>query len=392
MNPSALEICGIGCSGAHDFSALGNTIRERGEGMERFSCETSVVCGVNALDILGQQPCRKLLVVSAPGVSQQERNRKVVEAAGNPETQYLDIISAEATMKQSVDGSRKIRSFRPDLVTVVGDGTVMDCGKAMVGFSRHSCRLAVIPTAFDAGTEVTDRVTLDYNGRKHLLQDEAMRPDLAVLDNSMIVRTTKTEIMTSGFELLAAAMEAYVSESRGLLSDIHAREAFALVWAALPAACAGNERARAKLQAASVMTGLAVERTGLGLCRAMENSLGMVFGLSRGKVSGILLPAIVGCNAHAAGGRYAELSRAAGMGGSNEGMGVRNLRSGLLRLRRELGMPGTLLQAGIDIRTIWNSGKRIVELTLEDPECRNNPVTVDDYLVRRILEEITGRF
>ena len=140
------------------------------------------------------------------------------------------------------------------------------------------------------------------------------------------------------------------------------------------------------------MTGLAVDQTGLGLCRAMENSLGMVFGLSRGKAAGILLPVIVGCNAHAAGRRYAELSRAAGMGGSNEGMGVRNLRSGLLRLRRELGLPGTLLQAGIDIRTIWNSGKRIVELTLEDPECRNNPVTVDDYLVRRILEEITGRF
>lgn len=331
-------------------------------------------------------------MVSAPEAYQQERNRKVVEAAGKPETEYLDIISAEPTMKQAVDGSRKIRAFQPDLVTVIGGGTVMDCGKAMVGFSRHNCCLAVIPTAFDAGTEVTDRVTLNYNGRRHLLWDESMRPDLAVLDNGMIARTTKAEIMASGFGLLAAAMEAYVAESRGLLTDIHAREAFASVWAALPAACAGNERARSKLQAASIMTGLAVDRSGLGLCRAMENSLGMVFGLSRGKAAGILLPVIVGCNAHAAGRRYAELSRAAGMGGSNEGMGVRNLRSGLLRLRRELGLPGTLLQAGIDIRTIWNSGKRIVELTLEDPECRNNPVTVDDYLVRRILEEITGRF
>ena len=106
----------------------------------------------------------------------------------------------------------------------------------------------------------------------------------------------------------------------------------------------------------------------------------------------MLLPVIVDCNAHAAGRRYAELSRAAGTGGSNEGMGVRNLRAGLLRLRRELGLPGSLVQAGLDIRVIWNSGKQIVEQTLEDPECRNNPVTVDDFLVRRILEEITGRF
>lgn len=360
--------------------------------MEQFSCETSVVSGFGALDVLGQQPCRRLLVVSAPGVDQREQLREVVGAAGKPETEYLDIIAAEPTMKQAVEGSSRIREFQPDLVAVIGDGVVMDCGKAMVGFSGQGCRLAVIPTSFDSGTEVTDRVTLSHDGRRHLLRNESMRPDLAILDNGIIARTKKELILESGFGLLAAAMEAYVSVNRGLLTDIHGREAFASVWAALPAACAGNEKALAKMQAASVLTGLAVERTGLGLCRAMENSLGVVFGLSRGKAAGILLPAIVGCNAHAAGRQYAQLSRAAGMGGSNEGMGVRNLRSGLLRLRRELGLPGTLIQTGIDIRTIWNSGKRIVELTLEDPECRNNPVVVDDFLVRRILEEITGRF
>ena len=79
------------------------------------------------------------------------------------------------------------------------------------------------------------------------------------------------------------------------------------------------------------------------------------------------------------------------MGGSRDEVGIRNLASGLIRLRRDLGLPGTLVQAGIDIRTIWNSGKQIVNLTLEDPQCRNNPMVVDDFLVRRILEQITGR-
>ena len=70
---------------------------------------------------------------------------------------------------------------------------------------------------------------------------------------------------------------------------------------------------------------------------------------------------------------------------------MRNLKNGLCRLRRELGLPATLTQAGVDLRRIRSSGSRIVELTLEDPACRNNPVAVDDFVVRRILEEITGR-
>ena len=149
--------------------------------------------------------------------------------------------------------------------------------------------------------------------------------------------------------------------------------------------------AKAFEASAAELAQMAVEETGLGLCRAMGNSLSAVFGLPRGKAAAILLPAVIGCNAHGAGQRYAELSRAAGMGGSREEIGVRNLKMGLVRLRRELGLPGTLVQAGVDIRSIWNGGRRVVELTLEDPECRNNPVAVDDFVVRRILEEITGR-
>ena len=120
--------------------------------------------------------------------------------------------------------------------------------------------------------------------------------------------------------------------------------------------------------------------------------MGSVFHLPPGKLAGILLPSVISCNAHAAGRQYTELARAAGMGGSNEAVGIRNLKMGLHRLRRELGLPGTLAQAGINPRWVWSNVQRIVELTLEDPECRNNPVVVDDFLIRRILEEVAGHF
>lgn len=359
--------------------------------MERFVCETTVVSGSGALSVLSEQKCSRLLIVSEPGFSHTDQIRQIVKAAGDPQTLYLDDVSPHPTMKQAVEGSRKIKDFHPDMVAALGGKNAMDCAKAMVGFSGFPCKLAVIPTVFGSGGEVTDRVILTHNGRRHLLKNRAMRPDLAILDSSLAAASPKGKIGEGGFEVLADALEVYSAASGGFLRDLHAREAFSSAWAALPAAFAGKTSAGQRLLTASVLVGMAVDQTGLGLCSAMENSLGVVLGLPRGKLAAILLPAIIGCNAHASGRRYAELSRAAGMGGSREDIGIRNLRTGLIRLRRELGLPGTLVQAGVDIRSVWNNARRIVDLTLEDQECRNNPVAVDDFMVRRILEEITGR-
>ena len=359
--------------------------------MERFVCETTVVSGRDAWNTLGERACRRMLVVTERSHRRGSCLQQLLRAAGSPETEYLEIGSSGADMKQAVEGSRVIRDFRPDTVLAFGGSAVLACSKAMVCFSGFSCFLAVVPTAFGSGMEVTGRAALHHNGRIHLLHRREMCPDLLVLDSRALSYPDRGKIGEDGFDLLSAALEAYTGEKGGFLGMLHAREAFATGCGALPAAYAGNNAALGRMQMASVLAGLAAKETGFGLCRAMVNSLQAVFGLPPGRAAAILLPAIVGCNAHAAGGRYAELSRAAGMGGSSEGIGARNLRAGLIRLRRELALPGTLVQAGIDIRTVWNNTRQIVALTLEDPECRNNPVAVDDFVVRRILDEITGR-
>ena len=123
----------------------------------------------------------------------------------------------------------------------------------------------------------------------------------------------------------------------------------------------------------------------------MAHSLGGMFHVPHGRLNAILLPAIITCNGTAAGKKYAELARAAGMGGSAETIALRNLRNCLIRLRRELGLPETLAQAGASTRQVWSSAGQIVKATLEDPCCSSNPVAVDDFMVRRILEAVTGR-
>ena len=175
-----------------------------------------------------------------------------------------------------------------------------------------------------------------------------------------------------------------------MFSDTMAAEAFRGAYSALPASFAGRKDLRLRVHQAATMAGMAFTQAGLGLCHAMSHSLGGIFHVPHGRLNAILLPSIVSCNAHVAGRKYAEIARIAGIGGSAESVAVRNLKNGLIRLRRELKLPETLAQAGIAPRELWAATGQSVEATLKDPCCGSNPMVVEDFMVRRILEEVTG--
>ena len=138
------------------------------------------------------------------------------------------------------------------------------------------------------------------------------------------------------------------------------------------------------------MAGLAFSQAGLGLCHAMSHSLGGLFHVPHGRLNAILLPAVMDLNSKTAGCKYAALSRAAGLGGSADTMAVRNLKNGLIRLRRELGLPATLAQTGIDPSLVHEKRKEILAATLADPCCRTNAILVEEYMVQDVLVQVTG--
>jgi alcohol dehydrogenase class IV len=191
--------------------------------------------------------------------------------------------------------------------------------------------------------------------------------------------------------VISHALEACVATGAGPIADALARDAFRAAFHNLPASFGGQTVVRLKIHQAATMAGMAFSQAGLGLCHAMAHSLGGMFHVPHGRLNAILLPSVVSCNAHVCGKKYAELARAAGIGGSADTIAVRNLRNGLLRLRRELNLPETLAQAGVDPRAVWQNVERIVEATLADPCSRDNPMEPEAFLVRRILEEVTGR-
>ena len=359
--------------------------------MEEFSCRTRVISGRGTIRALEKLEKKRLFLVADPFFVKNGVANQVAEASGCGSVEIFDRVIPDPTVELAAEGTARLREFQPDLLVALGGGSAMDLAKAMAYFGKGSYTLAAIPTTSGSGSEVTDFAILTHNKVKHPLVDRQLRPDLAILDENLLQELPKKLIAEAGFDVLSHALEAYVARGSGSISDLYAREAFSSAYASLPASYAGNQTVRLKVHIAATMAGMSFTQAGLGLCHAMSHSLGGMFHVPHGRLNAILLPSIVSCNAHVCGKKYAELARAAGMGGSADTIAVRNLRNGLIRLRRELNLPETLAQAGVEPRFVWQNVEKIVEATLADPCSKSNPMEPEGFLVRRILEEVTGR-
>lgn len=359
--------------------------------MEEFSCKTRLISGSGTVDLLESLGGKRLFLVTDPYFQKNGTAERVAKASKCPQVEIFDKVQPDPSVELAAEGTAKLKEFGPDLLVALGGGSAMDLAKAMAYFAKGDYLLAAIPTTSGSGSEVTDFSILTHDKVKHVLVDKRLRPDVAILDSDLLQELPKGLIADTGFDILCHAAEAYVARDAGTVTDLYARESFSSAYASLPASYAGNKDVRLKVHLAATMAGMAFTQAGLGLCHAMAHSLGGMFHVAHGRLNAILLPAVIGCNAHVAGKKYAELARAAGMGGSADTIAVRNLKNGLIRLRRELNLPETLVQAGIDPRSLWRNVDSIVKATLADPCCKSNPMEVEDFLVRRVLEEVTGR-
>ncbi len=359
--------------------------------MNRYKADTQIISGQGALAELKTFGARRLLVVTDPYFYDNGVASQVAAKAQAQQVEYFSRVKPDPTVELAAEGTALVRSFQPDVVVALGGGSAMDCAKAMVYFSGSDAKFIAIPTTSGSGSEVTDFAILTHNGVKHPLVDPRLRPDAAILDSDLLQKLPRKLIADSGFDVICHALEAFVGRNAGMITDALAKEAFSTVYALLPASFAGDTLVRQKIHTAATMAGMAFNGAGLGLCHAMAHALGGAFHLPHGRLNAILLPAVISCNAHAAGEKYQKIAAAAGIGGSAQTMAVRNLKNALVRLRRELDMPDTLAQAGISPVTVRSSSRELVQAVLADPCCDTNPIQVEDFMVRRILDEVTGR-
>jgi 1-propanol dehydrogenase len=359
--------------------------------MEEFSCKTRVVSGSGTIRVLRRLEKKRLLLVADPYFVKTGKAKLVAEASGCPEVEIFDRVEPDPSVELAAEGTARVKEFRPDLLVALGGGSAMDLAKAMAYFGKGEYTLAAIPTTSGSGSEVTDFSILTHGTVKHPLIDGRMQPDVAILAQELLEKLPPSLVADGGFDVLSHAAESFVAKGADPMTRALAGNAFSAAFAHLPASYRGDVSVRGKIHLASTMAGLAFSQSGLGLCHAMSHSLGGVFHIPHGRLNGILLPEVIACNTACAGKQYAKLSRMAGLGGSADTIGVRNLRNGLIRLRKELNLPATLKEAGVPPQKLWHHSKEIVEAALKDPCLGTNPGQVEAFQIRRILEAVSGR-
>ena len=357
--------------------------------MEQFSCPTKIISGPGAVHELKNLNIQRLLVVTDPYF--EKNGNAAAVAAFSKESEIFSGVHPDPTVEQVAAGTAVVKRFKPDTVVALGGGSAMDCAKAMVWFSGVKVRFVAIPTTSGSGSEVTDFAVMTHDGVKHPLIDKQLLPQIAILDSDLLENLPRRLIADTGFDVLCHALEAYTAKNAGAISDALARDAFCTAFANLPASYNGKLEVRGRLHTAATMAGMAFSQAGLGICHAFSHALGGLFHVPHGRLNAILLPAVVELNAGYNPKKYARLARSAGLAGAADTVAVRNLKNGLLRLRKELELPSTLAQAGVEPRQVQRAASGIIKTVKADPCFKTNPFAPEDYMLHRLLEEVTGR-
>ena len=358
--------------------------------MREFYCKTRIISGENALDWLNRQKCRSLLVVSDPYFAQNGWAEKIAQRVQAEKRTFFSQVKPDPTVGLAAEGTALMRQEKPDLLIALGGGSAMDTAKAMVYFAGEGVRFVAIPTTSGSGSEMTNFAILTHDQGKHPLIDDRLQPDVEILSEDLVQDLPPALVADGGFDVLRHALESLTATNADPITRALAERAFTMVFDSLGASFRGDKSVRGSLHLASAMAGLAFSQSGLGMCHALSHALGGVFHLPHGRLNAILLPEVIAKNAAAAAGAYARAADLAGLGSSAETMGVRNLRSGLIRLRKELKLPATLKDAGVRPQELETHRKDILRAALADPCMKTNPVQ-GEATVQAVLEAVSGR-
>ena len=358
--------------------------------MTEFSCATKIITGEGALSALGQLKAERVLVVTDMYFSQNGTARRIGAMVPNAEVQVFDQVKPDPTVELAAAGAALCTKFCPQVLLALGGGSPIDCAKAILAACESRPLFVAIPTTSGSGSEVTSFSVLTKGNVKIPLVDSSMRPDIAILDASLLRSMPQKLLADTGMDLIAHSLEALAAKGRNPMSTALASAALSAALRDLGASYAGDESKRQVIHDAACMAGIAFDSAGLGVCHAVAHALGARLHIPHGRLCAMLLPHVLTVNLEGAEAAYRHAALACGLTAPTGKIAVRSLSLAIGRLRSQLQMPASLREAGVDLLALAGEKDGIVKSALEDACCRGNPVPVTAQMVRQLLQAVCG--
>ena len=296
-----------------------------------------------------------------------------------------------------------------DAVLGYGGGSALDVGKAVavlapggsdpldhlevIGAGRPLERpglpCVAVPTTAGTGSEVTRNAVLSGGGVKASLRSPLLLPTVAVVDPDLLAGLPASVVAASGMDALSQLIEPLLSRRAHPVTDALARDGIARSARSLRRAFregTDQPEAREDLALASLLGGLCLANSGLGVVHGLAAALGARLGAPHGVVCACVLAVAEEVNLRALRARepgHPAVRRMAELGPLLTGdpaAGAEEAIAWLHALAADLAVPG-LGEIGLDAAGV----PAVVSAAQRASSMRANPVELTDAEVAEIL-------
>lgn len=329
-------------------------------------------------------------------------------------------VAPDPTLACAKEGAKAMAAFEPDVIIAIGGGSAMDAGKIMWTMYEHpevdfqdlamrfmdirkrvytfphmgdKAYFIAIPTTAGTGSEVTPFavITDEQTGTKYPLADYELLPDMAIIDADLMMNIPKGLTSASGIDALTHALEAIASMMATDYTDGLALKAAKLIFTYLPRAYSlgGHDaEAREEMANASTLAGMAFANAFLGVCHSMAHKLGSYHHLPHGVANALMIEQVIRFNCAKAPTkmgtfpqykypdcirRYAEVATFVGITGKTDEERVEKLIAKIKELMKEINLPMTIKDAGVDEKVFLEKLDSMVEDAFDDQCTGANP-------------------
>lgn len=378
--------------------------------MKDFDIKTKIYFGENSLDRLIDIPYKKVLIITDPFVLKSGMLEMITYRLqqGYSEYEIFSDVVPDPPIEKIQLGVKALVDYDPDCVIAIGGGSAIDSAKAIREFairaSAKDIALIAIPTTSGTGSEVTAFAVVSdpANDIKYPLVSESMLPTEAILDAALVKSVPAAVTADTGMDVLTHAIEAYVSINNNEFSAALAEKAIEICGTFLLRSYLDNNdtHARQKMHVASCLAGLAFNSASLGLNHGMAHALGAKFHIPHGRANAMLLPHIIEYNSDinihskskkeypASVRKYVNVAKLLGCSNFNEITTVRALVSWIQFMNKEMNIPLSVSQCGIEKTDYFNAIDSMAEKAISDACTKTNPRVPTKMEIMSIFEHL----